>query len=216
MGNLTSEIPKPMLVIGNKNLLEHKIERLPTIIDEIVFVVGYKGDSIRSYFGNTHGGRKIHYVVQEKLEGTGKALWCAKPLLHEKFIVMNGDDIYAEEDISKCLVFDFAILAKKRKEEEQGARIILNEEGKLKDIVELFDQMSEHKKSDLINTGVYVLSKEFFDYELVKLTGKEEWGLPQTVVSLAKDHPVDIVVTDYWIPMTSPGDLEMGEKILTK
>lgn len=216
MEHLTSLVPKPMLKIGVKSLLEHKIDRLPAIIDEVIIVVGYKAESIKGYFGDFHNGRKIKYVYQDKLDGTGKTLWCAKPLLGDHFIVMNGDDIYAEKDILECLKFNFAILAKRCMDAEQGARIILNEESKLKDIVELHDQKSDHKKSELINTGVYVLSKKFFDYELVKLPSKEEWGLPQTVVSLAKDYPVEIVVTDFWIPLTSPVDLKIAEKLLTE
>lgn len=215
MNHLTEGTPKPMLKIGDKNLLEYKIERLPDSVTEIIFVIGYKGDQIRAHFGDSFLGRKIQYVVQEKLEGTGRALWEAKNLLQKKFMVMNGDDIYAKEDLEKCLLYDWALLAKRRKSKnEQGARIVLNAEGKLKNIIEDSNQTTEDRKLNLINAGVYVLSRPFFEYKLVKLPGRSEWGLPQTVALLAKKFPVQIVETDFWIPVTSPADLIITESIL--
>jgi len=215
MKDFTENLPKPMLKVGNKTLLEYKLENLPSEIDEVIFVIGYKGDVIKNYFGDTFGGRKIKYVLQEKLEGTAKALWCAKDLVRGNFLVLYGDDIYSKEDLEKCITYDWAVLAKRRKEGENQARIILNEEGKLKDIVEISDLTEGQKTSNLINAGVYVLGTEFFNYEPVKLAGREEWGLPQTLISLSKDFPVHIVETNFWIEMTSPADLKKDPNRLT-
>ena len=48
--------------------------------------------------------------MQERLDGTAKALWEAKPLLNGKFVVLMADDIYAKVDIENCLRYEQAIL----------------------------------------------------------------------------------------------------------
>src|SRR3989344_405602 len=94
MGALTRNTPKPLLKIQDRTLLEHNLTAMPDEIDEVVLVVGYLDDQIRNFVGKEFLGKKITYVHQEKLRGTGHALSMCKGVLQDRFLVMNGDDLY--------------------------------------------------------------------------------------------------------------------------
>ena len=62
MRPLTNDRPKPLVLVLGRPLLEHIIEALPAAIDEIILVVGYRGEQIQKHFGTEYGGRRVHYV----------------------------------------------------------------------------------------------------------------------------------------------------------
>jgi len=95
MKPLTDTMPKPLLKMGGRALLDYSFDALPDEVKEVIVVIGYLGEQIRAYLGDSFRGRQIHYVVQEKLEGTAKALIEARHLLHGRFLVLMADDIYA-------------------------------------------------------------------------------------------------------------------------
>jgi len=209
---LTYHVPKPMIRIAGKNLIEHNLSALPKEVDEVILVVGYLGEQIINHFGDTYENKKIIYIKQQKLFGTGHALSACRNILKDRFLVLMGDDIYSKKDIDKCLKHKNCILAQKVKNKFIGGRIILNSQGCLKKINE-----GIHKKHEgLVNTGLYVLTREFFNYELVKLKNKKEYGLPQTLVKMAVDHPVFIEKAQSWLQISSLAGLKTAEKVLGK
>ncbi len=211
MGPLTETLPKPMLQLAGKNLIEHKIAALPAEVTEVILVIGYLGEKIQEFFGDEYRGRKIKYVTQHTLDGTGKALWRAKELLKGKFIVMMGDDIYHPEDIANCLKHDWAVLVKKSETEKStGGRVLLNSEGIITNIVE----GTHNEKGALICTALYVLTPDIFKYELIKIPNREEWGLPQTIVTALNDFPIKVVESKFWLQLSNPNDLAQAEKTL--
>ena len=211
MRPLTNTTAKPLLKIGKRALLDYTFDALPGEVDEVIVVIGYLGEQIKAYLGENFRGKKIQYVIQEKLEGTAKALFEAKPLLKEKFLVLMADDIYAKEDIEKCLQYENAMLVYQQEKESPGGEVVLNEKRELMEVIE--KKMIPAGK--LVGTNVFVLTPEIFTYEPVKLTDREgEWGLPQTVVEMSKDHPVTVVEATRWIKITTPEDLQRAEKLV--
>ena len=209
---LTYHVPKPMIRVAGKNLIEHNIDKLPEEIDEIIFVIGYLGEQIMNHFGNEYKGRKIKYIKQNKLLGTGHAIHTCKDILKDRFLVMMGDDVYDADDIRRCVAHGQCILTQEVPGKFSGGRIILNSKGTLDDIVE-----GVHNRSkSLANVGLYVIRKEFFDYELVKIKDKKEYGLPQTLVKVAHDIPVIIEKANFWLPVGDLNALKRAEKILKK
>ena len=103
MNELTKNTPKPLLSYKGKNLLEHKLDMLPSDITEIIFVIGYLGEKIQEYFGNSYNSIPITYVEQKEMKGTAHALWQCKEYLNEPFIVLMGDDLYDAKDIKKLI-----------------------------------------------------------------------------------------------------------------
>jgi bifunctional UDP-N-acetylglucosamine pyrophosphorylase/glucosamine-1-phosphate N-acetyltransferase len=215
MGELTRDKPKPLLTIGDRTLLERKLEKLPETVDEIILVIGYKGEAIREFFGNKYGGRKISYTLDSRLTGTATALWSAKEALKGKFIVMMGDDIYSEESLKKCSEHDFSIVCKRANEDEAGSRVVL-ENGKLKNFVTPKVYQRDYGSGGLIFTGLYSLTTDIFNYEPIKMELKEEWGLPQTLLSVATTtgKNIEIIETNFWLPVGNPEELAAAELAL--
>ena len=101
MKPLTNEIPKPMLKISGKPILEHILDSLPDNIDEVILVVGYLKEKIVNYFGDEFGKFKIKYVFQEGKLGTYRALELCKDLIinDERFLMMYADDLHGIEGL---------------------------------------------------------------------------------------------------------------------
>src|SRR3989338_1314807 len=211
MRPLTYDVPKPMIRVAGKNLLEHKMDVLPDSIDEVIIITGYLCEQIKDYFGGEYRGKKITYIKQAELLGTGKALWLGREHITGKFISLMGDDLYTRLDIENCFKYDWAILAQIKKGPTSGGKIILRPDGHLQDIVE---GEHNHEQEHFMNAGLFVLQPEIFDYELVKLPDKEEWGLPQTIVKAAQDYDIKIVSATFWEQVTNVSDVERVENIL--
>ncbi len=81
----TDHTPKPLIQVGDRALLDHIVEALPTEVDEIILVIGYLGDQLRSYCGTEFHGRKMTYVEQVVQDGTARALWLCKEYLKGRF-----------------------------------------------------------------------------------------------------------------------------------
>jgi len=102
----TDIIPKPLLPLGDKSLLEIQIERFKKFgIDEIYLAVNYKADYIKSYLGDgSKFGIKLYYSVEKTALGTCGPVTLLKDKLDEPFILMNGD-ILTKADFGKILNF---------------------------------------------------------------------------------------------------------------
>ncbi|MBK8549841.1 MAG: hypothetical protein IPL53_01795 [Ignavibacteria bacterium] len=90
---LTNNIPKPMVPIVNKPILEHIINLLKThSIKDYVVLLYYMPDIIRNYLGDGRKfGVKIKYIVPEEDFGTAGAVKLSEKFIKDKFIVISGD-----------------------------------------------------------------------------------------------------------------------------
>lgn len=208
---ITYHVPKPMIKVAGKNLIEHNLDQLPSEIDEVILVIGHLAPQITNHFGNNYNGRKITYVEQKKLLGTGHAISLCKEKLNEKFLVMMGDDLYDKKDIEKCIAHERCILAKEVNSKFKGGRILLDTDNHLQNIIE---GIHNNKSTSLANTGLYVLTHKFFDYDLVPLENGKGYGLPQTLVNVAKENPIKIEKADFWIQINDLPSLKRIENIL--
>jgi mannose-1-phosphate guanylyltransferase len=90
-------IPKPMLPLGNKPLLEHIIEWLTrgNTINEIVVCVSYLHRTIEDYFEDgSRLGIKIKYARSDRPLATAGQLKTAEPLIDDTFVCVYGDAVY--------------------------------------------------------------------------------------------------------------------------
>jgi len=207
MNDLTKDVPKPMLKIKNKPILAWKIEMLPREIDEVILIVGYLQEKIKEYFGDFYDGRKIIYLEQKELNGSGGAIFLARDILKGKFLVMMGDDLYLKSDVEKILKKELAILGFEVENPDQFGIIKLNEKGEVKDIIE----KPKIKGPAPANIGLYVLNENFFDYPLV-LIGGGEFGLPQTMMQMKDKYNISFEEAERWFPIGNPDDLEIAQK----
>lgn len=89
----TSIIPKPLLPVGEKSILEITIQRLKLFgCEEVILATNYKSDLFEKYFNSmTDLGIKINFSKEKEPLGTAGPLRLLESVLKEPFIVMNGD-----------------------------------------------------------------------------------------------------------------------------
>ena len=208
MGDLTKDTPKPLLIDSKtgKTLLEERLEELPDQISEIIIVVGYKGEQIKEKIGNEFNQKKITYVTQDDLNGTAGALYTAKDILHDDFLVIAGDDKYKKHDLEKLISsqHDTAILASKI-----DTNIPQKRYGILKVSGDTVIDVVENQKAegvDLVNTGAYKLNDTYFGHDPVRAgNDSDEMGLPQTVIKMGD---TGVVEAEDWSKVDYPEDLQ--------
>ena len=214
MRDLTSETPKSMLQVAGRTLIEHKLDVLPSEVDEVVIVIGYQGKAIQEYFGGESHGRRITYVQQEELDGTAKGVWAAKAVLHDRFLVLMGDDLYCREDMERCIATpDWSMVVAPIASMGAGGCVAVDETGAITGIEE-----GDHGgRPGIVGTNLFVLDTRFFDMPPVpKAPGSHEYGLPQTAVMISKAEAISFkaIETSFWHQVSSPEDLVEAEKRL--
>lgn len=97
----TYEMPKPMMPVKKRPILEHIINQLRDVdIRDIVIVIGYLGDQIQNYFGDgSRFGVKIRYIEEQKQTGTAGPLRLARQVLHDQPFLMVYGDVLADIDL---------------------------------------------------------------------------------------------------------------------
>lgn len=105
IASVRSDVPKPMINICGKPILEHQIDNLKACgLTDIILVIGYLGDKIKEYFGD---GSKfdvnIEYFVEDHPLGTAGALF-KMPQLTEDFLLLCGD-VIIDVDFNRFIAF---------------------------------------------------------------------------------------------------------------
>ena len=166
---LTSSQPKPMMPLANRPMMEHIVELLKRHgFTDIVVTVAYQANAIRTYFGNgSEFGARMVYATEETPLGTAGSVRNAMEELDDAFIVISGDVL---TDIDLTAVVDFhrekkamATIALKAMENPlEFGIVIAREDGSIDRFLEKpsWGQVF----SDTINTGIYVLEPQIFDY----------------------------------------------------
>jgi|SRR3989344_1254783 len=214
MGELTEKLPKPLLEVAGKTLLEHKFDALPDDVDEIILIVGYLKEKIQEHLGDSYKGKKLIYIEQKNIVGgTMDAVLQAHSVLKGRFFIMYGDDLYAKEDMKKALSFeDWVVVIQRREELGSTASVLVDEHQLITDIIEAD---SHAGGPGLANTGLYLLDERLFNYPPVKVKNREELGLPQTILQAIPSIPIHIVETDFFIAITNPDDIAKAEALLS-
>ena len=165
---LTDEIPKPMVPIMNKPLLERSMANLRKCgINEIVISTCYKSKYIKEYFGDgSEFGLKIEYISEDIPLGTGGAIKKTGHLYNDTFLVLNADIL--------CNM-DFMELIKLHKSKSAAVTIAVTEvanpsaygviEYDQNDYAISFTEKpaADQIKSNYINAGVYVFEPKVLE-----------------------------------------------------
>lgn len=213
MGELTNDCPKPLLEVGGLSVLEHKLTRLPKEIDEVVLVTHYRAQDFKEKIGNSYAGHSITYIHQEELNGTAGAVWAAKDVLKDRFLVLMGDDLYATEDLQKMVMEQRCILVDPMDDIFNRAEVLKQDDGTLGEVTET---VQEHRPG-LVNTGAYTIDQSFFSLTPVpREPGHKEFGLPQTIAANTNTYPYTVVTASEWFQVTSPEDLADAETVLER
>ena len=207
---LTLEIPKPLIKIKGKTLLERLTEKLPSEIDELVIVTGYLAEQIESFVGNEFLGRKTICVRQPEQRGTFDALCRCEPLIdNERFAVFFPDDLLGHQAIAECLKYDLAAAVKETTNPEKFGIVLVDENGFIADAVE----KPKDPFSDLALASGYVLDPDIFRFP-PRLGANDEYHLSEAIAGLSKSRKVKAVKSDFWFPISSAEDILRAEEVL--
>jgi len=206
---LTFSIPKPLLPVGEKPILELIISRLRALnIDDITLAIGYGAELIKAYFGD---GKKfnvnINYVLENKPLGTAGPLKLMENL-KEPFLVMNGDiitrlnflDLFSYHKKNNAAM---TIAVKKYTSQLPFGTISFSSNN-------VIDIEEKPTNEYLISTGIYILSPIAID----SIPSDTFFTIPDLVKALikAKLNVLKYEFDEYWLAIEQLEQLEEANK----
>jgi UDP-N-acetylglucosamine diphosphorylase / glucose-1-phosphate thymidylyltransferase / UDP-N-acetylgalactosamine diphosphorylase / glucosamine-1-phosphate N-acetyltransferase / galactosamine-1-phosphate N-acetyltransferase len=193
--------PKAMLSIAGKPILQYVIESLEQNgIREVVIVVGYHREQVFDYFGTGEQfGVEISYVVQERQLGTAHALAQAKNAVKGEFILLPGDNLIDGETIAKFVAMQPDAVLVKAVDDPSRYGIVVADGGLVKSIIE----KPAEAESNIINTGIYMLSHRIFEFI------DETLDIPDVLNTMREGgHPLHVQETKgTWLDVVYPWDI---------
>jgi len=209
----TYEIPKALLPIKGKPLLEYVIENLKINgITDIIICTGYLGEKIKKHFSDGQKyGVHITYSHEQNPLQTGGALLKVKPLLqNEAFLVVYGDTL-TNLDFKDFI--DFHIEHKSTATIALTTVIYPSDFGQLTlhgiRLVNFYQKNKNEIKSNLINCGIYVFQPELFDY----FPKKKSFFLEDVIENLISKRKVNgFVFEEQWFDVGNTRDYERAIK----
>lgn len=209
----TYNIPKPMLKLGNRPILEFVLLNLKRYgVKDFILTVGYLHDRILDYFGDgSKLGINIEYLVEDEKLNTAGSVLGAKDRLNDTFFVGMGDHITAI-NVNDMLAFhrwkgNIATIALKMQGTPMEYGIVSVDEN---DSVSTF--LEKPILSNLINAGIYILEPEIFDY----IGPKEDFARDVFPKMLASGKGISgYKFTEYWADIGRIHDYETMNAIMS-
>jgi D-glycero-D-manno-heptose 1,7-bisphosphate phosphatase len=208
LGKLTSQIPKPLIRIGKKSIIEIVIEYyLEQGIKKIVVLVGYKKEKIIKVLKKKFFDINISFIKEKKLLGTGGALRLARKKLDKEFFLANSDTYF------KINLKKIKNLVNKKKFFIVLSLIKASTKGKLSNLRLKKSKVFFSKKNiNLQNAGVYYINKK-----IIKYIKKGSSSLEEDVISrlikkgyvIGKKFP-----NNNFIDIGTKKDLNLAKKLI--
>jgi len=207
---LTNDIPKPMLKVGDRPILETIINQLHEFgFTSFKISLNYLADQIEGYFGDgSRWGVDIEYLHENEPLGTAGALSLIQEKLEEPFIMMNGD-LLTKLNFDKLIDF--------HQEQEALMTVCVREYnynvpyGVLEtDGTQLLALQEKPKRTELVNAGIYVIEPKVLDM----IAPHERVDITEIIEKLLKmgKKPAVFPVHEYWIDIGQKHDIERAMK----
>jgi dTDP-glucose pyrophosphorylase len=192
MRELTAEVPKPMIEVRGKPVLQHIVEGLRDAgMPELLIVVGYHADAVQNFFGD--GSRHtvaIQYVTQTVQDGTGRVVDLSHDFVDDSPFVLSYGDILVDP-VNYKRVADLpdnveAIVTVTRGEDvSKGGAVFLNDRMELLDLREKSEP--GEATSPWYNAGLYAFRPSIFEFTAkLKPSPRGEFELTDAIRELAK------------------------------
>ena len=187
MGELTREIPKPLIPLNGRPMLLHILDRIAAAgVEEVLLVTGYLAEQIEEV-ASGHGLR-VSFRRQETVNGTAKAALLARQWVGEYPFLLTFGDILAEPEHyvgmrESFTGFDGVLAARYVEDPYQGAAIYVDEERRVQRIIEKPERgtSTTHWNS----AGIYVFSPLVFDeLERVPLSARGEYEATSAITQM--------------------------------
>src|SRR5438034_8765050 len=178
MRELTSELPKPMIEVRGKPVLQHIVEGLHEAgIRKFLIIVGYHADAVQNFFAN--GSRyniDIQYATQTVQDGTGRVVDLARDFVGDSPFVLSYGDILVDPTNYKRVVslpknVETIITVTRGEDVSKGGAVYLNEQMELVDIREKAQPNESARWSAIseravpfYNAGIYAFRPSIFEF----------------------------------------------------
>ncbi|WP_457613101.1 bifunctional UDP-N-acetylglucosamine diphosphorylase/glucosamine-1-phosphate N-acetyltransferase GlmU [Methanocaldococcus sp.] len=198
---LTENRPKPMIPIAGKPILQHIIDKIEDLVDNIYLIVKYQKENIIGHFKDHP---KVKFLEQGKIDGTGEAVLTAKNHVKDEFLVINGDIVF-EDTLEQFLKYKYAIAVKEVSDPKNFGVVVLDDKNNVIEIQE----KPENPKSNLINAGIYKFDRKIFELiEKTEISKRGERELTDAIKLLIKEENVKgIKLNGYWNDVGRPWDI---------
>ena len=192
MRELTVDLPKPMVQVRGKPVLQHILEGLRDAgVRKFLIVVGYHADAVRNFFGD--GARyntEIQYAAQVVQDGTGRVVDLARNFVENTPFILSYGDILVDATNYKRLVdlpdnIEAIITVTRGEDVSKGGAVFLNDGMELVDLRE--KSCTGGRTSPWYNAGVYAFRPSIFDFTArLKLSPRGEYELTDAIRELAQ------------------------------
>jgi len=212
LGSLTRDIPKPMLDLGGKPILERVIELFKYFgYSKFMISVNYKSEIIKEYFGSGEEfGIEIKYIEESKKMGTIGSLGLIDINIEDPFFVVNGD-VIASFDCDKLLASHVnsgataTMCVKENKIKIPYGVVDVGPDSRIMSLKE------KPVKSYYINAGIYVMNPD-----ALSLIKKDLYLDAPDLFNILLDKSeivTSFLVEDYWMDLGVPGDyIDVAQK----
>ena len=187
MRDLTNDLPKPMLQVRGKPVLQHIIEGLRVAgVEDFCIVVGWRAEVVRDYFEE----KNISYVTQTKQDGTGKVVELARAFCRDDAFVLSYGDILVDASNYQRLVrlkdeTEAIVSVRRDQDVSKGGAVFVNENFEVTDVRE--KPLPNEPTSPWYNAGVYAFRPSIFDFTArLQLSPRGEYELTDAVRDLAR------------------------------
>lgn len=204
MHPLTFTRPKVMLPIANKPILEwNLLQAKKAGIKDFLFIVGYKSELVREYFGDgSQWNVHIEYVDQRKAMGTAHAIGIVEPFVDD-FMVLSGDTIFGSKDIKTIVDHPNSMgVVEVDHPEEYG--VVETKDA----MVSKIHEKLENPPSNLINAGMYHFSQQIFTHiAQTEKSPRGEYEITDSINMLLNNQPMNSFVLNTWRDVGYPWQL---------
>ena len=165
---INSEVPKPMIPILGKPILQYQIEALARQgVKNVVLVVGYLGNTIKEYFADGDKfGVRIEYIEEKEPLGTAGALYFLKDKIKDDFLLLCGDLIF-DIDVQKFYAAhkkyggEVTIFTHPNSHPYDSGIIVADENGKVRNWLHKEDDRLWYRNR--VNAGLHFMSPSVFN-----------------------------------------------------
>ena len=191
MRELTADLPKPMIEVRGKPVLQHIVEGLRDAgVRQLLVIVGYRADAVQNFFGD--GSRyniEIQYTTQAVQDGTGRVVDLARNFAGDSPFVLSYGDILVDPANYKRLLnlpqdVEAIISVTRGEDVSKGGAVFLNEEMELVDLRE--KSKPGEPTSPWYNAGIYTFRPSIFEFTAkLKSSARGEYELTDAIRALA-------------------------------
>ena len=205
----TLTTPKPLLLVQGRPILDWTLGALPASVDRVIVVVHYLAEQVEQFLRAQTHFKEWSIVPQGDPQGTGDALRkCRQQVRSDKFLVINGDDLFAAADFAQLAECPAGVLVQEVQQPEKFGIAFLKPDGTLEKLVE----KPKLPAPQLANTGAYVFPREVFDIDITR-SPRGEYEITDYVSQLAAQQPFYVVRSTFWFPIGTEDAWNAAQKM---